>query len=560
VSHLTRSRTRRDYHQKKKAVRIPGSRNYQRQERAMPAAAAVMTAMENPVSEIDANRPAGVFISYASEDHDIAQAVYQSLQALGETVYDRVKVFLDRQSMDVGDEIRTDIRAGLRKSDFLVVLYTGVFKRSHGYTGFEVGFFAALIEEEIAKLGQTSRKIVYLCCGEPPSVGDGVLGIDINVDGGDLAGNRADYLKKCVQSPDNPDALARFFLDIANRAESRLPAALRDDRDEMERKRNRRRKAIAEDIIPALKGTLFDSMSTRVTRRSVEQKMIEFELPKPASDQMYVSMPDDAVLRPHSGTLEVFGISNQIDTMTWSEFRNELRSRDALCGASILLAVEQAVVSAVSPAIRLDNDQIIKSANDQIFRVVVIRQMDYYNGRKIVCVCFIQKLHRSPYGNNDTSMILGFINVAAKYRFIFIERESLLSVESFMFEPDPVKIQNKVRQLVRELLLIEDESRNLRLDQVAAISAYFGGDQDHIEQAKALQDKWIVARAGLMDAAEKILGVAPASADFAAASRAWLTTLKSFRNTSEELNSIVTVQALENLKKSFVQAPALGRG
>ena len=102
------------------------------------SAAAVMTTIDNPATEIDANRPAGVFISYASEDHDIAQAVYQSLQALGETVYDRVKIFLDSKSMDGGDEIRTDIKTGLKKSDFLVVLYTGLFKHSHGYTGFEI--------------------------------------------------------------------------------------------------------------------------------------------------------------------------------------------------------------------------------------------------------------------------------------------------------------------------------------------------------------------------------------------------------------------------------------
>jgi hypothetical protein len=520
----------------------------------MPAAA-VMTAIDNTVTDIDANRPAGVFISYASEDHDIAQAVYQSLQALGETVYDRVKIFLDSKSMDGGDEIRTDIKTGLRKSDFLVVLYSGVFKHSHGYTGFEVGFFEAMIDEEVARTGQTSRKVVYLYCGEAPIVSDGILGISVSVDGGDLAGSRGDYLRKCTQSPDNPDALARFLHEVANRAESRLPPALRDDRDEMERKRIKRRKVVAEDIIPALKGKMFDSMSTRVTRHTLEQRLIEVELPKPASDQMYAAMPDDAALKPHSGTLEIFGISSQIDTMTWGEFRNELRSRDALCGASILLAIEQAVISAVSPAIRLDNDQIIKSANDQIYRVLVIRQMDYYNGRKVVHVYFIQKLHRSALGNNDTSVILGLINVAAKYRFIFIERESVLSVESFMFEPEPAKIQNKVRQLVRELLLIEEESRNLKLDQVAAISTYYGRDDEHLEAAKEMQDRWFAARRDLMDAAEKILGVAPTSADFAPANREWLKTLKSFRHTSEELNSVVTVQALENLKKSFVLAP-----
>jgi hypothetical protein len=60
-------------------------------------------------------------MSYASEDHDIAEAIYQSLQALGETIYDRIKIFLDSKSIEGGDEIRADIKAGLKKSDFLVV-------------------------------------------------------------------------------------------------------------------------------------------------------------------------------------------------------------------------------------------------------------------------------------------------------------------------------------------------------------------------------------------------------------------------------------------------------
>ena len=81
--------------------------------------------------------PIGVFISYPSGDHGIAEAIYQSLQVLGETFYDRIKVFLDSKSIEGGDEIRADIKAGLKKFDFLVVLYTGHFKRSHGYTGWD---------------------------------------------------------------------------------------------------------------------------------------------------------------------------------------------------------------------------------------------------------------------------------------------------------------------------------------------------------------------------------------------------------------------------------------
>ena len=49
---------------------------------------------------------------------DIAQAVYQSLQDLGETVYDRVKVFLDSKSIAGGDEIREKILPHSRRPIF----------------------------------------------------------------------------------------------------------------------------------------------------------------------------------------------------------------------------------------------------------------------------------------------------------------------------------------------------------------------------------------------------------------------------------------------------------
>jgi hypothetical protein len=182
--------------------------------------------------------------------------------------------------------------------------------------------------------------------------------------------------------------------------------------------------------------------------------------------------------------------------------------------------------------------------------------MDYYNRRKVVSLCFVPRLLKSALGRNDTSIILGFVNVAAKYRAIFIERNSPLSAESFVFEPDPAKVQNKVRQLIRELLLIEEDSRNLQLDQVAAISTYFGGDSAQLAAAKTLQDKWFEVRVKLMAAAESILAIAPASADFRTVNARWLETLRDFRQTSDEINSVVTVQALENLKKSFMRAPA----
>ena len=500
--------------------------------------------------EMDAHRPAGVFISYASEDHDIAQALHQTLQSLGETVYDRIKVFLNSKSLSGGDEIRDDIRAFLYKSDFLIVVYTGVFKRSHGYAGFEVGFFDALIQEEIKKYGRATRRIISVYLDEPPLVLESILGICMNVDFRDLGGNRADYVQKSIQSPDSPDALARLFSQIAGRAEERFPPQLQDA-DTQDRNRQRRKKLIAEDIIPNLKGKLFDCLSTRVTRRSVEQKLVEVELQKAAPDQTYISIPDDAKLTQHSGAFEIFGAPVQSNSLSWGEFKSEVRSRDVLGGSSILLAMEQALVSAISPSIRVDNEQIIKSlTTDKIYRILITRQIDFFNGRKLINMYFVEKLAQSSLGNDNTSVILGFINTAAKYRFIFIEEESPLSVKSFYLEPVPANVKSKVRQLMRELMLIEDEARHLKLDQAAAISIYFGSGDD-LKTVKQLQARWFTARQGLVASAEKILGTDPASVDFGVANEEWLATLRSFRDTSDEINSTVTMRALENLKKSF---------
>lgn len=113
--------------------------------------------------------------------------------------------------------------------------------------------------------------------------------------------------------------------------------------------------------------------------------------------------------------------------------------------------------------------------------------------------------------------------------------------------------------MIHELLLIEDEARDLKLDQVASIALYFGGDPAHIATAKSLQNKWFVARAALMASAAKVLGANPASVEFSAVNTEWLETLASFRRASDEINSTVTLQALENLKKSFSDSGSAGK-
>jgi hypothetical protein len=209
------------------------------------------------------------------------------------------------------------------------------------------------------------------------------------------------------------------------------------------------------------------------------------------------------------------------------------------------------VVSAISPSTQTDNDQIFRSYDGKIYRILITRQMDYYNGQKVCNVYFIPKLHVGEYGDSNISVILGFVNVAARYRSIFIDKKSQLSLESFILEPDYLQVSNKIRQLVREILLIEEESKTLKLDQISAIAIYLGDNKDDLTLAKQLQEKWLAAREQLMTTAEKALATPSTSVAFEMVNKEWQAAMAVFRQSSEEVNSVVTLQALENLKKCF---------
>ena len=271
---------------------------------------------------------------------------------------------------------------------------------------------------------------------------------------------------------------------------------------------------MTEHIIPTLKGKLFDCLGTRIMRRSVEQKLFEFDFPCSTATYNADSIHDDTKVIQHSSSFDIFGVSGGgSDFLTWKDFKNQVESREG--GSSIVLAIEDVLISAISPGRLLENDQIVRSpVNDNIYRILVTRQIDFFNGRKIVDVYFVQTLKGRGLGDPDTSIILAFINVAAKYRFIFIERDSPLSVESFSISKDQDVLKKLVRQLIHELLLIEEEARGNGLDQPSAIYKYFGSDQDRLAQVRNLQTQWFENRRKLMLSAEKVISIPNDSLDF----------------------------------------------
>lgn len=264
---------------------------------------------------------------------------------------------------------------------------------------------------------------------ELPEVAGGVQGIDLGISARELSSNRDTYMERVRMSVDH-DPLTRFFNSIADKVEELI---LKDvvDSDTLNRERIERFQAV-QKIVPVLRGEMYDCLSSRVARRSIEQRLITFELPKGRAKEADEAVPDHAIVIQHDKAFELFGIDLNNDKITWREFKEAILARSGKANAATVLAIERAFITAVSPKITRDNEQIIRGLrDDRIYRIIMTQHFDYYDGRKVLHMYLIEALESAIFGDTKTSILLGLINLAAKYRFIFLEPESALSLLSF---------------------------------------------------------------------------------------------------------------------------------
>jgi hypothetical protein len=71
----------------------------------------------------------GVFLSYAHEDNDFLQAVYRAFEVIRQHTHQQLEIFYDKKSIDEGEMFSDTIRDALRNSDYLIILYTGSYKK-----------------------------------------------------------------------------------------------------------------------------------------------------------------------------------------------------------------------------------------------------------------------------------------------------------------------------------------------------------------------------------------------------------------------------------------------
>jgi hypothetical protein len=489
-----------------------------------------------------------LFCSYARQDIDILNAFTRAFQALNDTVNHNIFAFTD-QAIGIGRNFDDAIRKKLQDTDYLLVFYTGALKPSHSYTGFEVGYFNATID--IENNSKSPKEIISFYLKDPPAPTSQIQGIDLTIGADDLNLSRNQYTaaiaEKATTEQGKADKLTQFFLKITELAIERNPLQDNDAIVQLDRYR-----IVQEKIIPALRGDLHDCLSSRVARSSIEQRFIRFELPKTGSmGNIITAIPDDTKLTEEGRAFELFGVSADSEGIFWKDFKQQLELR-IMSTSPALYAIERALVTAISSDRSTDNDQIIKAPHDNnLYRVIVTEKKEYYDGRLIVHMWFIRFLNRDYYANRRMAILLSFILVAAKYRFLFLEKDSSLSVEKFRLEDNDEKFQQKVRDLLRETILIEEESHVFGLNTPEALILIVGTKADYEQVSKDLEG-YAATREAMELAANAVLKTMHDVPEFQQARANWVAALDVFLKSSGGINSVYTVSALKNLQDYFL--------
>src|SRR5262249_12271676 len=138
--------------------------------------------------------------------------------------------------------------------------------------------------------------------------------------------------------------------------------------------------------------------------------------------------------------------------VSWKSFKSALDGNTE--AAWITAAMERSVVSAVSPDLDRDDEQIIRTSEEgQIYRLIVTRRFEFYDGSAMAHMYIIPALRLGFLESSDAAVTLGFINVATKYRETFIDQSSDLSYLNYHMKPTFEQLVSKVERSVRQLVM-----------------------------------------------------------------------------------------------------------
>jgi hypothetical protein len=387
-----------------------------------------------------------LFISYASEDEVLAEAIARGLRdAFGPNFAD---VFFDKLSLRVGEEYRKQLADKLAKSDILIIVYTGATKPSHSFTGWEIGYFEANMDK-LAGDGYP-KEIVSMFLDTQPAPVAGYQGLSLRI-------------PLNILQLDEP----AFVNQNKLKAEEPICAWVAKQQKRVEKYREQLpieepAKPSANGVCEQIRLSVFRYLKTTVETVQKPQKQITIRCAGHLFRPNDTDLPNDAtIIEVGSGTMsEIFGLT--VSQLRWESFVQQVRDnrqKDAwIYGITIV------VLSALQ-GLNIDNSQIIVSADEsKSYRLILTTATKYFDDSREFSLYFVETFSREEYGDKKTTLLLKGLEQVCRFRFMFLEHDSKFSAENLLITRSE-RLPELASELLRELNLLRKDSLNAGLSE-----------------------------------------------------------------------------------------------
>jgi len=420
------------------------------------------------------------FISYATEDREIAKSIGELLENSLKVIDADEKltnIFIDYNSMRAGEEegYKEQIRQELKKAHRLIIIFTGQKKESHSYTGWELGYYDHEVERQKEE-GATNikSKTIIFYTHQVPKVTQEIQSINIGINNDDLKLSENDF-SNTIKRWDSDNPIKRILDEERKVLKSSIFKNKKRNVEDCYFETN------LEDLIKLMYLKIYKQLRVRTSRESLTQKQLIINVKKSDLEENNNNLPSNANINaPELGdspsAWSIFGTLVSIDRnkgMTWAQFNDFIANHPS--AAFWKESINRVISSAIRTSKPFDDDQIIPSFDDcHLYRIILTKVITYYDDMLEFHLYFIEKYNRINIGDKYTSKLLAMLELLARFRFAFLEQVSDFNPTMIKNKYDKSKhylaidkkdnIYDCLQRLIQELNLIKLQSINNQLN------------------------------------------------------------------------------------------------
>jgi hypothetical protein len=376
-----------------------------------------------------------IFISYFHEDAGIAGALNNVIQdAFGSDV----AVFIDKVSIQQGENIHTSIEANLAKADILAVVSTGVGGPRY-WAGYEIGFFQASHRGPAPPEHPLWGNIVVFCsAGSSPGPLAEHKHVTLGFDNDELDKTQEEFAIELTIADD--ESLLLWF--------GQLFRAIRGEKLE-------ERKKVQDTFKSVISGfweKVFAEFKQRPKFEFKPQKQLKIRFN--SAPEHHFTLGDDAEITLLGNANAVFGILSQSTsrTLNWKDFCAELAEAEGSLAAFWTGTLNRILARAAKKGEGLDevSGNLIWSHNEQkLFRLILTTYTTYYNGTIQASLYLVEVLRRKDHGDEETTLLAKGLHSALRFRSLFLENNGLFNYLNIAFPREG--LATVAREIVAEL-------------------------------------------------------------------------------------------------------------